>query len=194
MLQAVLETVVRISSKNKGKDDDDGDAGDSSNSSDASGDGGSSPDSTALPHFEQEVDRIIDSHDNVFVLSASKDGAASLTLDPQLIQDLTFILATAAVSTADCFGHVKIFPGSCPLRLSLLAMSILAVTCNVLSTGQSSSLHGICMLFSSPYAQPPAPDRARGAWSEVLSGWRLGTGHKAGESAATNIGKVLGTT
>jgi hypothetical protein len=101
--------VVRISSKNKGKDDGDDDNGHNGNSSDASGGAADSPDPTALPHFEQEVDRIIDSHDNVFVLSASKDGAAALTLDPQLIQDVTFILATAAVSDAGVRGKCSMW-------------------------------------------------------------------------------------
>jgi hypothetical protein len=32
------------------------------------------------------------------VLSAPKDSVATLTLDPQLIQDLTFLFASAAVS------------------------------------------------------------------------------------------------
>jgi Kef-type K+ transport system membrane component KefB len=43
------------------------------------------------------VDRIIDSHDNEYVLSSSRDAAATLTLDPQFVQDLTFILTTAAI-------------------------------------------------------------------------------------------------
>lgn len=35
---------------------------------------------------EAGVDRIIDSHDNEFVLSSSRAGATTLTLDPQLVQ------------------------------------------------------------------------------------------------------------
>jgi hypothetical protein len=51
------------------------------------------------PSTERGVDRIIDSQDNEFVLSAPpKDQLAALTLDPLLIQDLTFLLASAAVS------------------------------------------------------------------------------------------------
>lgn len=51
-----------------------------------------------VPSAERGVDRIIDSQDNEFVLSAPpKDQMATLTLDPLLIQDLTFLFASAAV-------------------------------------------------------------------------------------------------
>ncbi|KAK9833979.1 hypothetical protein WJX81_000500 [Elliptochloris bilobata] len=44
---------------------------------------------------EQEVDRIIDSQDNEYVLSRPKDGALGLTLDPQLMRDLTVLISSS---------------------------------------------------------------------------------------------------
>jgi hypothetical protein len=57
--------------------------------------------------IELGVDRIIDSQDNEFVLSAPKDSVATLTLDPQLIQDLTFLFASAAVSMHAGIGALE---------------------------------------------------------------------------------------
>eukprot|EP00775_Hariotina_reticulata_P009774 gene9774-9931_t len=51
----------------------------------------------ANDELDHGVDRIIDSHDNEFVLSAPKDNVATLTLDPLLVQDLTLLFASAAV-------------------------------------------------------------------------------------------------
>eukprot|EP00879_Flechtneria_rotunda_P007639 GHRR01008011.1.p1 GENE.GHRR01008011.1~~GHRR01008011.1.p1 ORF type:complete len:773 (+),score=293.49 GHRR01008011.1:254-2572(+) len=51
----------------------------------------------SIPQLDKGVDRIIDSQDNEFVLSAPNDLVATLTLDPLLIQDLTFLFASAAV-------------------------------------------------------------------------------------------------
>jgi len=48
--------------------------------------------------MESDVDRIIDSHDNEYVLSKpNEEGSMGLTLDPQLIRDLSTIIATAAL-------------------------------------------------------------------------------------------------
>ena len=49
---------------------------------------------------DAEVDRIIDSQDNEYVLSSPKDASAGLTLDPQLVRDLTAVLAAATVGGA----------------------------------------------------------------------------------------------
>ncbi|CAK0783762.1 hypothetical protein CVIRNUC_006962 [Coccomyxa viridis] len=48
-------------------------------------------------NVEKEVDRIIDSQDNEYVLSRPKDGAMGLTLDPQLIRDLTVLITSSTV-------------------------------------------------------------------------------------------------
>lgn len=48
-------------------------------------------------NVEQEVDRIIDSQDNVYVLSRPKDSSVGLTLDPQLIRDLTVLITSSTV-------------------------------------------------------------------------------------------------
>ncbi|KAG1672943.1 hypothetical protein FOA52_012388 [Chlamydomonas sp. UWO 241] len=45
--------------------------------------------------MDASLDRIIDSHDNEFVLS-KKGGATALTIDPQLVTDLTVVIAAAA--------------------------------------------------------------------------------------------------
>lgn len=67
--------------------------------------GGSSHGDKEAPSAERGVDRIIDSQDNEFVLSAPpKDQVATLTLDPLLIQDLTFLFASAAVSGDEAGG------------------------------------------------------------------------------------------
>eukprot|EP00877_Chromochloris_zofingiensis_P006119 jgi/Chrzof1/1760/Cz10g20050.t1_KEA4[v5.2] len=90
------------------KDDASADGGSSSSSSSSSNDvQDGQPQATEpqaapakaaeLPSLDKDVDRIIDSRDNEFVLSAPKDGVAALTLDPLLIQDLTLLLASAAV-------------------------------------------------------------------------------------------------
>lgn len=131
LLQAKVETVVRISASGKrDKEEHTGSSSEGSSSSDTSTPSSSSssasvgagtvPGSPAAgnassnatfgsshshdkekeaPSTERGVDRIIDSQDNEFVLSAPpKDQLAALTLDPLLIQDLTFLLASAAVS------------------------------------------------------------------------------------------------
>jgi hypothetical protein len=113
-LQGKVETVVRISGSGERSTGDssssssgtpstsdgaDGSKGGSGSSSSSSGDT-PPPAAPEVPQqIELGVDRIIDSQDNEFVLSAPKDSVATLTLDPQLIQDLTFLFASAAVST-----------------------------------------------------------------------------------------------
>lgn len=77
-----------------------GNNGGSSTGSGSSGDGSGSSaaaPTTSLQKLDKDVDRIIDSRDNEFVLSASKDAVASLTLDPQFTQDVTCLLTMAAV-------------------------------------------------------------------------------------------------
>jgi len=76
-----------------------------------------SPQNT-LPQLSHGVDRIIDSHDNEFVLSAPKDNVATLTLDPLLVQDLTLLFASAAVSAPQAVvggvpASLLMLPGSC---------------------------------------------------------------------------------
>lgn len=104
-MQGTVETVVRISGS--GNSEGDNSAASSANTaagaSKADADSSDSTNSVTaaqLPEIELGVDRIIDSQDNEFVLSAPKDNVATLTLDPLLIQDLTFLFASAAVSTA----------------------------------------------------------------------------------------------
>jgi Kef-type K+ transport system membrane component KefB len=47
---------------------------------------------------ETDVDRIIDSHDNEYVLSkANEDGGMSLTLDYQFVRDLTVLVCASAI-------------------------------------------------------------------------------------------------
>ena len=49
---------------------------------------------------EADVDRIIDSQDNEYVLSRPKDAGAGLMLDPQLVRDLTVVMAAATAGGA----------------------------------------------------------------------------------------------
>jgi hypothetical protein len=118
-VQAQVETVVRISAGKSRDKDEHTDSSDTSSNSTSTGAGSGTAASSASSsnsssaagtsnhgsHAEKEtsiekgVDRIIDSQDNEFVLSAPpKDQVATLTLDPLLIQDLTFLFASAAVS------------------------------------------------------------------------------------------------
>ena len=104
-----LETVVRISGSSAKKEAEHaanasataaaasgdgsgggGDGGSTAASTTAGSGGGSGSGGTAgvkeeaMAEVEKSVDRIIDSHDNEFVLSKSGSGLASLTLDPQV--------------------------------------------------------------------------------------------------------------
>ncbi|WIA16636.1 hypothetical protein OEZ85_013299 [Tetradesmus obliquus] len=109
-----VETVVRISGSGSSSSSGDSSSagtsaaasdgasgsssGGSSSSTSGSASGESLPAAAEVPQqIELGVDRIIDSQDNEFVLSSPKEGVATLTLDPQLIQDLTFLFASAAV-------------------------------------------------------------------------------------------------
>ena len=48
---------------------------------------------------ESDVDRIIDSHDNEYVLSKpNEEGSLGLTLDPQLIRDMSLLIVVSAVA------------------------------------------------------------------------------------------------
>ncbi|KAL3132500.1 hypothetical protein ABBQ32_009046 [Trebouxia sp. C0010 RCD-2024] len=49
-------------------------------------------------HAEKEVDRIIDSQDNEYVLSKPKSSSLGLTLDPQLIRDLTVLITSSTIA------------------------------------------------------------------------------------------------
>lgn len=118
-LQGKVETVVRISGTSSGAAEPPAviSSPNSTNSSSvegpqvATGTTGAMAEAVAAAaekpqKIELGVDRIIDSKDNEFVLSAPKDNVATLTLDPQLIQDLTFLFASAAVSS----GHASQWP------------------------------------------------------------------------------------
>lgn len=106
--EAHLETVVRISSNNN-KEEEEHPQGNStvvdskhdSTADDSDGDQGERRPEKKERERERErergVDRIIDSRDNEFVLSFSKDNYATLTLDPQLVQDLTVVFSSSAV-------------------------------------------------------------------------------------------------
>ncbi|GIL84773.1 hypothetical protein Vretimale_14445 [Volvox reticuliferus] len=125
--EAKLETVVRIAGKatavqqataasssnstesggegGGGGSDADGGKGDgvassggngasNSTTSDAGADVGTA---VGVVEVEPDVDRIIDSQDNEFVLSKPNESVASLTLDQQLIRDISVLLVAAAV-------------------------------------------------------------------------------------------------
>mmetsp|Transcript_4045 Transcript_4045/g.11724 ORF Transcript_4045/g.11724 Transcript_4045/m.11724 type:complete len:673 (-) Transcript_4045:1075-3093(-) len=119
---ATVETVIKVSGSKKHEDgeDDREIAGPNSNSGNASGSGdagnvagaggsASSAESqnpntnTGKPKehkhhdhsAEAEVDRIIDAQDNEYILSKPKDGTVGLTLDPQLIRDLTVLITSS---------------------------------------------------------------------------------------------------
>ncbi|KAG1658736.1 hypothetical protein FOA52_002751, partial [Chlamydomonas sp. UWO 241] len=91
-----LETVVRISSR------DDEDRGGKGHNADGDGDdgeggsGNSQPEDDGMGAIEKSVDRIIDQHGSEFVLSNPKDEIPVLTVDAQLIQDLSVLFIAAA--------------------------------------------------------------------------------------------------
>lgn len=83
------ETVVRISQgagkKDEAREVGEGEAGPEHRNNEAS--------------VESEVDRIIDSHDNEYVLSKpNTEGSMGLTLDPQLIRDMSLLIITSALA------------------------------------------------------------------------------------------------
>eukprot|EP00798_Chlamydomonas_sp_ICE-L_P020213 gene20213-26959_t len=67
-------------------------------------------------NMERSVDRIIDRHDNTFILSNPSSHVASLTLDAQLVADITVVLAAASV-----FGAVFEFFGQPTINGYLVA-------------------------------------------------------------------------
>lgn len=69
-------------------------------------------------HIEMDVDRIIDTNNNEFVLSSPKGaGSMALRLDPILICDLTILLSASAVRDFH-LPHFLVFPH--PLGGSIL--------------------------------------------------------------------------
>mmetsp|Transcript_23244 Transcript_23244/g.64532 ORF Transcript_23244/g.64532 Transcript_23244/m.64532 type:complete len:625 (+) Transcript_23244:453-2327(+) len=61
------------------------------------------PSNDDMEHVEMDVDRIIDTNNNEFVLSSPKGaGSMALRLDPVLIRDLTILLSAAALAGAVC--------------------------------------------------------------------------------------------
>lgn len=83
------ETVVRISQSTTKKDEmhEDGDTA------------AETEHRNSEAAVESEVDRIIDSHDNEYVLSKpNTEGSLGLTLDPQLIRDMSLLIITSALA------------------------------------------------------------------------------------------------
>lgn len=103
MKQGTRETVVRISQK-KDKDDDPALSDNEQTGSGLESKGkNSSDDSAEEKHMdisvESEIDRIIDSHDNEYVLSKpNTEGSLGLTLDPQLIRDMSLLIVSSAAA------------------------------------------------------------------------------------------------
>mmetsp|Transcript_10713 Transcript_10713/g.29780 ORF Transcript_10713/g.29780 Transcript_10713/m.29780 type:complete len:605 (+) Transcript_10713:68-1882(+) len=82
------ETVVRISQGNGNKDE-----------VREVGEGEAGTEHHYEASVESEVDRIIDSHDNEYVLSKPNiEGSMGLTLDPQLIRDMSLLIITSALA------------------------------------------------------------------------------------------------
>ncbi|KAK9819825.1 hypothetical protein WJX72_002802 [[Myrmecia] bisecta] len=114
-VDAKFETVVKVS-QNKPKETDEEKAakdaaaaaaeGSQDQPKSANGAEGSAADGKPKPRerhriesqVEKDVDRIIDAQDNEYVLSAPKDGALGLTLDPQLIRDLTVLITSSTLA------------------------------------------------------------------------------------------------
>mmetsp|Transcript_16165 Transcript_16165/g.35012 ORF Transcript_16165/g.35012 Transcript_16165/m.35012 type:complete len:704 (+) Transcript_16165:101-2212(+) len=89
---AKLETVVRISNTGAGT----AGSGNGTTEGQPAEENASAAD-VLEASVEKSVDRIIDQHDNEFVLSKPNSEVASLMLDPQLITDLTVVITAAAV-------------------------------------------------------------------------------------------------
>ncbi|MEW5308650.1 MAG: hypothetical protein WDW38_000592 [Sanguina aurantia] len=95
---AVVETVLRISSKTKAALENSLLNGTSNSTTTAVKKmQGESSGAAPLEEIDHTIDTIIDSKDNVFILSRPSDYVASLVIDPQLIQDLTLMLSSAGV-------------------------------------------------------------------------------------------------
>lgn len=123
------------------------DAGSGTNSTSGStaGHSHSHSHSEEVPSVEKGVDRIIDSHDNEFVLSAPpKDQVATLTLDPLFIQDLTFLFASAAVSAACArtAGCVECTGGGWMLGEAAVGREPLDCSTSITAAAPRPRLHG----------------------------------------------------
>lgn len=117
---ASVETVIKVSGKHKDEDDVESETASGANStvirSDSEVQTGadgvtnhsekSMANSSKSPNklkehkhheasVESEIDRIIDAQDNEYILSKPKDGTMGLTLDPQLIRDLTALITSS---------------------------------------------------------------------------------------------------
>eukprot|EP00798_Chlamydomonas_sp_ICE-L_P015158 gene15158-21226_t len=90
---SAIETVVRITGGAHSRDDDEegGELGVGEVEEE------SAAQAIEEANVERSVDRIIDQHDNTFILSHPNADVASLTLDAQLIADITVVLTSAAV-------------------------------------------------------------------------------------------------
>ncbi|CAD7699664.1 unnamed protein product [Ostreobium quekettii] len=93
---AQLETVVKVP-RHKAKVSNDSLGVGSDGSQHPLAESGTNSAAESSDGNENDVDRIIDSQDNVFILSTPQFFAA-LTLDPRLIKDLTILITTAAVT------------------------------------------------------------------------------------------------
>eukprot|EP00210_Caulerpa_lentillifera_P001243 g1199.t1 len=107
--KASLETVVRVSHHQPKVNGNTSSSSETGSLYNKSGDMKSELPSVATKsqhEVESDVDRMIDSHDNEFVLSKPKQLAA-VTLDPVFIQDLTILYTSAAIMGLifECFGQ-----------------------------------------------------------------------------------------
>ncbi|GAB4816982.1 hypothetical protein N2152v2_004028 [Parachlorella kessleri] len=104
--EAKPETVLIISSQKKPSNHSTEAEHGSSTAATGSAAGNSSSDKEAEQQpskielaVESDVDRIIDSHDNVYVLSKpNEEGSMGLNLDPQFVRDLTILIAASAAA------------------------------------------------------------------------------------------------
>ena len=86
---------------------------------------------------ESDVDRIIDSHDNEYVLSKpNEEGSLGLTLDPQLIRDMSLLIVVSAVA-----GLAMASIGQPTINGYFMAGSL------------------ICLLYTSPSPRDPKTSR-----------------------------------
>jgi Kef-type K+ transport system membrane component KefB len=98
------ETVVRITQKKEKDDEDEGEHTSQGTKKDLDIKNGNEKDtSNEEKHLdmavESDVDRIIDSHDNEYVLSKpNTEGSLGLTLDPQLIRDMSLLIVFSAAA------------------------------------------------------------------------------------------------
>jgi len=103
--EGTQETVVRISQKKDEEKEKDGDG--DAEGTDATKEQGSTASDVEEKEedkhldiaVESDVDRIIDSHDNEYVLSKpNTEGSLGLTLDPQLIRDMSLLIVMSAAA------------------------------------------------------------------------------------------------